>query len=86
MSFKDNTMKSAATQELLETLGAILNFAPDFRLGQLIGVLTDRVDHPYTLNPMVDIEDEELLPAAKDFLEVMRKRHEEIVREQRAVA
>ena len=79
-------MKSESTQELIDTLSEILTLAPDFRLGQLIGYLADRVDLPYSTNVVAEIEDEELLPAAKEFLEIMRKRQVEMVCEQRAVA
>lgn len=80
-------MKNEATRELLGTLSEILTYAPDLRLGQLLGILADRADVPYTApNLIVEVEDAELLQPAKDFLEVMRKRHEEIIREKRAVA
>lgn len=72
-------------QELLSVLSETLKYAPDFRLGQLICVLTGRVDHPYSeQNVIYDIEDAELLPAAKEFRDVMRRRYEEMNREQKA--
>ena len=66
-------MNIAARNELMAVLSEIGTIAPYFRLGQLIALLTDRADHPYTLHPIADIEDEELLPAAKEFLEIMRR-------------
>jgi hypothetical protein len=66
-------MNIEARTELMSVLTEISRIAPYYRLGQLIAVLTDRADHPYTTSPIADIEDEELLPAAKEFLEVIRR-------------
>ena len=74
-------MKAEMKNELLTVISEILMLAPSLRLGQLLGILTDQTDHPYSTNPIVDIEDDELLPAANEFLEVLRRRQKEIQRE-----
>ena len=74
-------MKTESKNELLTAISEILDLAPSLRLGQLLGILTDQTDHPYSTNPIVEIEDDELLPAANDFLEVLRRRQKEIQRE-----
>lgn len=74
-------MKTESKNELLSAISEILDLAPSLRLGQLIGILTDQTDHPYSLNSIVDIDDDELLPAANEFLEVLRRRQTEIERE-----
>ena len=66
-------MNIAARTELMQTLTEISRIAPYVRLGQLVCLLTDRAEHDYTLHPVADIEDEELLPSAKRFLENMRR-------------
>jgi hypothetical protein len=67
-------MNIEARNELMAVLTEISRIAPYIRLGQLLGILTDRTEHPYTVSPVMDIEDEELLPAAKEFLELVRRR------------
>lgn len=66
-------MNIEARNELMVVLTEIGRIAPYIRLGQLIGILTDMTEHPYTVSPICDIEDEELLPAAKTFLEDLRR-------------
>jgi hypothetical protein len=75
-------MNIEARTELMAVLTEISRMAPYYRLGQLIGLLTDMTDHPYTVSPVMDIEDEELLPAAKDFLEDLRQRTPESLEQQ----
>lgn len=65
-------MNIPARTELMAVLTEISRVAPYYRLGQVIALLTDRADHPYTASPIADIEDEELLPVAKEFLETLR--------------
>jgi hypothetical protein len=65
-------MNIAARTELMAVLTEISRIAPYIRLGQLVAILTDRTDHPYTASPIADIEDNELLPAARELLEVFR--------------
>ena len=50
---------------------------PRLRLGQLLGILTDRTDHPYTTNPVADVGDHELLSAARELLNDFRRRETE---------
>jgi hypothetical protein len=59
-------------REQLSLVTDILEVAPSLRLGQLLGILTDRTDHPYTTNPVADVEDHELLPAARELLKDLR--------------
>ena len=66
-------MNIEARNELMAVLTEISRIAPYVRLGQLLGILTDRVEHPYTVSPVMDIEDEELLPAAKEYLDILRQ-------------
>jgi hypothetical protein len=68
-----NSMQTQRT-ELMALLTRIGELAPDFRLGQLIALLTDRADTPYTAHPIADIEDEELIGAAKEFLATLESR------------
>ena len=60
--------------ELLGLIARIGEVAPDFRLGQLIALLTDRADTQYTASPIADIEDAELIGAAKEFLDSLEAR------------
>jgi hypothetical protein len=66
-------MNIEARNELMAVLTEISRIAPHIRLGQLLGILTDMTEHPYTVSPICDIEDVELLPAARTFLEDMRR-------------
>lgn len=75
-------MNIQARNELMETLAEISRIAPFYRLGQLVGILVDMTDHEYTASPISDIEDEELLPAAKEFLESLRRRPPESIQDQ----
>jgi hypothetical protein len=61
-------MNIKARKELMTVLDQISELAPYIRLGQLVGILVDQTDHPYTASPICDIEDAELLPAAREFL------------------
>ncbi len=54
----------------------ILTNAPQLRFGQLLGMLTDQTDHPYTVNPVMDIEDAELLPAAYELRDAFHHRRQ----------
>ena len=68
-------MMHSNRNELLSLIARIGELAPDFRLGQLIALLTDRSDTAFTVSPIADIEDEELVGAAKAFLETLEARH-----------
>ncbi len=61
-------MNVEARRELMAVLDQISELVPYIRLGQLLGILVDQSDHPYTASPICDIEDAELLPAAREFL------------------
>ena len=65
-------MNADARNELMAVLTEIGRVAPYLRLGQLLCILADRAEHPYTAYPVADIEDAELLPAAREFLSLMR--------------
>jgi hypothetical protein len=56
----------------MTVLTELSHLMPYMRLGQLIAYLTDRAEVPYS-NTVPEIEDEDLLPVAKEFLEAMRK-------------
>ena len=74
-------MKTNSTNDLLSVISEILSHAPSLRLGQLLGILTDQTEHPYKSNPIIDIEDYELLPAANEFLQAMRRRQTDLEHE-----
>jgi hypothetical protein len=65
-------MNIAARNELMQVLTELSRLQPYIRLGQLVAILTDKADVPYR-NPIPDIEDEELLPAAKNYLATLRQ-------------
>ena len=67
-------MNVEARNELMEVLTEISRISPEIRLGQLVCWLTDLTDTKYTTSPVSDIEDEELLPAAKRHLALLRTR------------
>ena len=67
-------MMQSKRSELLDHLARIGELAPNLRLGQLIALLTDRADTPYTASPVADIEDEEILEPAREFLATLLER------------
>jgi len=67
-------MMSETRQELLKVLGELSGQCPEVRLGQLITNLATLAKGP-TVEAIWDAEDEELLKAAKQQLEVFRARH-----------
>ena len=67
-------MSVEARNELMEVLTEISRLSPEMRLGQLVCWLTDMTEHEYTASPVADIEDVELLPAAKRHLALLRTR------------
>jgi len=71
-------MPETTRSELLHVITRIGTLAPDLRLGQLVALLADRADTPYTANPVSDIEDDELLPAAREFLELLIERSQNL--------
>ena len=66
-------MTSNNWSELLQTLSELHDVAPDYRLGQLICNLAMHVDEPDTV-AVWDVEDEDLLSAAREFLKTLRER------------
>lgn len=74
-------MNIPARVELMEVLTEIGQLVPYYRLGQLICIIAERAEVEY-VDLVANIEDEELLPAAKEFLESMRRRPPEHIAEQ----
>jgi hypothetical protein len=65
-------MNIEARTELMAVLTEISRIAPYYRLGQLVSLLSEMADTPYRY-VVPEIEDEELLPVAREFLETMRR-------------
>lgn len=65
-------MNIAARQELMQVLAEISRLMPYMRLGQLVCHLTDMAEVPYQ-NAVAEVEDVEMLPAAKEFLEDIQR-------------
>jgi hypothetical protein len=61
-------------QELLRVLGDLCEQAPELRFGQLLANLSYMVKS-FTAEAIWDVEDEELLEAAKVHLEELSARH-----------
>ena len=59
-------MNIEARRELMAVICEISELVPYYRLGQLVGLLTDHTEHPYESSAICEIEDDEILPAAKD--------------------
>ena len=70
-------MTSQTRRELLEVLSDLSEQCPEVRLGQLIANLGTLAKGP-TVEAIWDVEDEELLEAAKRQLEVFRARLSDI--------
>jgi hypothetical protein len=67
-------MTNETRQKLLQVLGELSEQCPEVRLGQLIANLGTLAKGP-TVEAVWDVEDEELLEAARRQLEVFRARH-----------
>ena len=67
-------MSSEMRRQLLKTLGELSDQCREVRLGQLIANLATLVKG-VQVEAIWDVEDEELLEAAKRQLEVFRSRH-----------
>ena len=65
-------MKDATRQELIEVLAEIGLYAPDWRYGQMVAIFAS-VAHPESPQSMWDVEDEELLAAARKQLQYFRE-------------
>lgn len=64
-------MNHEVRSELISTLTEISRVAPYYRYGQLLALVADRAEQPYA-NPVCEADDEELLPAARDFLDSLK--------------
>ncbi len=67
-------MTNETRRELLRVLGELSEQCPEVRLGQLMTNLATLAKGP-TVEAIWDVEDEELLEAARRQLEVFRARH-----------
>jgi hypothetical protein len=67
-------MNPEVRQELLRMLGKLGEQAPDVRFGQLLANLS-YMAKSFTAEAIWDVEDEELLEAARDHLEELSARH-----------
>jgi hypothetical protein len=67
-------MNLAVRQELLQVLGELGEQAPDVRFGQLLANLS-YMAKSFTAEAIWDVEDEELLEAARVHLEELSARH-----------
>ncbi|HWE40208.1 MAG TPA: hypothetical protein VG406_26890 [Isosphaeraceae bacterium] len=61
-------------QQLLRVLGELGEFTPDVRFGQLLANLS-YMARSFTTEAIWDVEDEELLEAARSHLEELAARH-----------
>jgi hypothetical protein len=68
------TMMNPVREEILRVLGELSVYSPDVRFGQLLANLSYLARGP-TNEAIWDMEDEELLVAAKQHLETLSKRH-----------
>jgi hypothetical protein len=68
-------MKDATRRELLEVLTELSEVAPEIRLGQLVTNLS-YIARGLANESVWDVEDEELLAAAREHLEQWREQHE----------
>ncbi len=59
-------------RELLDILGELSHLCPDMRMGQWLLMFTDQCRDD-TLTSLYDVEDEELLPKMRRFLESRRE-------------
>jgi hypothetical protein len=69
---------SETKQEILRVLSELVEYCPDVRFGQLVANLSyiARGPHP---EAVWDVEDDELLAAAKSHLQDYEKRHANVV-------
>jgi hypothetical protein len=71
-------MISPVRQEILHVLADLSAYCPEIRFGQLIANLSYLAKGP-TNEAIWDMEDEELLRAAREHLEILKKRHSPVV-------
>lgn len=65
-------MSDAIRHELSEVLAEIALYAPDWRFGQMVALFSSAV-RPSSPQAMWDVEDEELLAAARKQLDYFRE-------------
>jgi hypothetical protein len=65
-------MTDRTRQELIEVLTEIGLYAPDWRYGQMVAIFAS-VARPDSVQSMWDVDDEELLAAARKQLEYFRE-------------
>ena len=70
-------MMQPVRQEILSVLADLSVYCPEVRFGQLLANLSYLAKGP-TNEAIWDMEDEELLVAAKQHLETLRKRHSSV--------
>jgi hypothetical protein len=70
-------MMQPVRQEILSVLADLSAYCPEVRFGQLLANLSYLAKGP-TNEAIWDMEDEELLVAAKQHLEALRKRHSSV--------
>lgn len=70
-------MMQPVRQEILSVLADLSAYCPEVRFGQLLANLSYLAKGP-TNEAIWDMEDDELLVAAKQHLEVLRKRHSSV--------
>jgi hypothetical protein len=74
-------MNIAARAELMKVLTEISELTPFIRLGQLLTNLSEDVDAPWAGN-VREVEDEELLPVAREYLQTLRRLPPESIADQ----
>jgi hypothetical protein len=67
-------MNQEVRRELLRILGELGELTPDVRFGQLLANLS-YMAKDFTAEAIWDVEDEELLSAARDHLKELSERH-----------
>ena len=71
-------MVSPVREEILRVLADLSAYCPEIRFGQLIANLSYLAKGP-TNEAIWDMEDEELLRAAQEHLEILKKRRSPVV-------
>ena len=74
-------MNHSHRNELIEVFSEICRIVPYMRFGQLLALLSERADLPYS-NPTIEADDEELLPVAREYLESLKQLPDEYFAEQ----
>lgn len=64
-------MNTNKRSELLSVVSEIILLVPYLRFGQILALIADRAELPYA-NAWVEAEDQELLPAAREYLDELK--------------